>query len=595
MLPSEHMRRLLIGFFAAIGVLAVLAIIAVIVLGLLLVPSKPELPGKIILAVDLTQGLDDAAGQSGLGRILGGSRPRLRQFLDAIEAAGTDPRVKGLVARLGPDAFGLAETQQIRDAIAAFRAKGKFAIAFADSFGEFGGGTRPYYLASAFGRIWLQPMGSVGLTGLYADTPFLKGTLDLLGVTAEFDHRGQYKTAANILSDTQMTPAGREQAEDLLTSLGGQIVDGIATGRGLTPQAVRALIDRGPLLADEALAARLVDRIGYRDEAAAAARKRAGPGARIVPLTTYLDGIERPNRAGARIALIYGSGLIVRGGGSADLLAGSDEMTADRITRAFRAAVRDPKVRTILFRIDSPGGSVVGSETIWRDVVEARDHGKPVIVSMGNVAGSGGYYIAAPADKIVAEPATLTGSIGVLAGKLVVAGLLKKIGVSTDAVAFGANAAMASATSPFSPLARARLEAFLDASYQGFKNHVAAGRHMTQDAVEQVAQGRVWTGEEAKARGLVDALGGYATALRLARQAAGIAPGAPIQLTVFPRPEGPFEFLYKRLAGEPAQGDDIGITGLGRTLAAVEPLLRRIETMLGRPGILTMPPWGEPR
>ena len=179
---------------------------------------------------------------------------------------------------------------------------------------------------------------------------------------------------------------------------------------------------------------------------------------------------------------------------------------------------RDPKVRAILFRIDSPGGSVTASETIWHDVVFARERGKPVIVSMGNVAGSGGYYVAAPADKIVAEPATLTGSIGVLAGKLVVADLLKKIGVSTDAAQFGANAAMFSATSDFSPLARGRLQAFLDATYQGFKDHVAAGRHLTPDAVEAIAQGRVWSGEEAKANGLVDALGGYEVALRLAKE-----------------------------------------------------------------------------
>ncbi len=216
------------------------------------------------------------------------------------------------------------------------------------------------------------------------------------------------------------------------------------------------LIDRGPLLADEALQAKLVDRLGYRDEVIAAAHKRAGSDAELVGLSTYLDGAKRPHREGERIALIYGSGLIVRGGGSAGPLSGSDEMAADKITRAFRAAVRDPKVRAILFRIDSPGGSVVASETIWRDVVFARERGKPVIVSMGDVAGSGGYYVAAPADKIVAEPATLTGSIGVLAGKLVVADLLKKIGISTDSAQFGANAAMFSATSDilaFRPLA----------------------------------------------------------------------------------------------------------------------------------------------
>jgi protease-4 len=257
--------------------------------------------------------------------------------------------------------------------------------------------------------------------------------------------------------------------------------------------------------------------------------------------------------------------------------------------------VRDPEVRAILFRIDSPGGSVVASETIWHDVVFARERAKPVIVSMGDVAGSGGYYVAAPADKIVAEPATLTGSIGVLAGKLVVADLLKKIGVSTDAVPFGANSAMFSATSDFSPLARARLQAFLDATYRGFKDHVAAGRHMTADAVEAVAQGRVWSGEEAKANGLVDALGGYEVALRLAKEAANIAPDAPVQLTVFPREEGVAQLLYDRLTGKKRQNDDVGVTALGRAVEAAQPIWQRVEAVLDSTGFLVMPPLTQPR
>jgi protease IV len=589
------MRRLLLGFFATIGVLAVLLVVAAAVAIVRFRPTTPALPGKIILSVNLNQGLAEGRGEAGWREVVLGAKPSLRDFLDAIEAAGNDPRVKGILARVGDDAFGLGEVQQIRDAIAAFRAKGKFAIAFADSFGEFGGGTRPYYLASAFDRIWLQPMGSVGLTGLYSDAPFLKGTLDLVGIDPEFDHRGRYKTAANILTETRMTPPDREQVEDLLSSLGGQVVDGIAQGRKLSPQTVRSLIDRGPLLAKEALQAKLVDRNGYRDDAIVAAHKRAGSDAEIVSLQTYLDGVKRPYREGARIALIYGSGLIVSGGGSPGLLAAPDEMAASRMTQAFRDAVRDPKVRAILFRIDSPGGSVVASETIWRDVLFARERGKPVIVSMGDVAGSGGYYIAAPADKIVAEPATLTGSIGVLSGKLVVAGLLKKIGISTDAAQFGADAAISSATTPFSPLARSRIDAFLDATYQGFKDHVATGRHMTPAAVEAVAKGRVWTGAEAKANGLVDALGGYRTALRLAEKAAGIAAGAPVQLTVFPREEGLAELIYRRMTGKEPEDEGPVVTAVDYDVAPISPVLRWIKAAFGTSGALVMPPLSEPR
>ena len=588
------MRRLLVGFFAVIGFFTVLLLAG----GLLAVSglrsSVTPLPANIILTADLTREFPEGATEDPLRRLVFGARPTLRDALDAVEAAGDDARVRVLLARIGEDGLGLANVQEIRDAVANFRAKGKLALAFADSFGEFGPGTRPYYLASAFDEIWLQPLGNVGLTGLYTDTPFLKGTFDILGIVPEFDHREQYKTAMNILTESKMTAAHREEVEGLLGSIAGQIVRGIARDRKLPEDDVRAAIDRGPLLGEEAVQAKLVDRLGYRDEAVAHARARAGSGAEMVSLATYLERARRPHREGATIALIYGSGLIVRNGAGASPLSGSHLMAAAELTRAFRSAVRDASVRAILFRIDSPGGSAVASETIWREVVFARERGRPVIVSMGDVAGSGGYYVAAPADKIVAEPATLTGSIGVLAGKLVVSDLLKKIGVSTDSAQIGANAAMFSPTADFSERGHARLEAFLDETYRGFKDHVATGRHMTEEEVEAVAKGRVWSGEEAKARGLVDELGGYAVALRLAKQAANISAEAPVTLTVFPREKGLAELLYDRLTGKDRESED-GIVSSGsieRSLKAMQPLLQRLEAILDSPGVLMMPPLG---
>ena len=588
------MRRLIVGFFAAIGLFTVLLVAGVLVVVAGLKPTVAPLPGNIVLTVDLTKDLPEGASEEPLLRLIAGTKPTLRDFLDAVEAAADDPRVKVLLARLGDDELGLAKIQEIRDAITAFRGKGKLAIAFADSFGEFGPGTRPYYLATAFDEIWLQPIGNVGLTGLYAESPFVKGTLDLLGIVPEFDHREQYKTAMNLLTETKMTPAHREEVEALLSSVAGQIVRGISQGRKLSESEVRQAIDRGPLLAEEAVQARLVDRLGYRDELIAHARTRAGSGAELTGLMTYLDRAQRPHRDGPTIALIYGTGLVVRGSGAANPLTGSNVMAAGEMTRAFRAAVRDASVRAILFRVDSPGGSAVASETIWREVVFARERGKPVIVSMGNVAGSGGYYVAAAAEKIVAEPATLTGSIGVLAGKLVVADLLKKIGVSTDSAQIGANAAMFSPTAEFSARAHARLEAFLDEIYKGFKDHVATGRHMTQEEVEAAAKGRVWSGEDAKAHGLVDELGGYEAALRLAKEAAKIPPEAPVTLTAFPREESLPELLYNRVFGKDREREDgtVGSGALERSFRTVQPLLQRLETILDSPGVLTMPPLG---
>jgi protease IV len=590
------LRRLIVGLFAVIGFVTVLTVAGIMLMVGGLRPSVTALPGNILLTADLTRELPEGSSEEPLLRLLVGSKPTLRDVLDGIEAAGDDPRVKGLLARVGDDENGLAKVQELRDAIAAFRSKGKFAFAFADSFGEFGSGTRPYYLATAFDEIWLQPLGNVGLTGLYTDSPFLRGTLDLLGIVPEFDHREEFKTAMNLLTETKMTPAHREEVEALLTSVAGQIVHGIAQSRKLSEAEVRDLIDRGPLLAEEAAAAKLVDRLGYRDEVVAHARVRGGSGAEVVSLSNYLDRAGRPHSEGSTIALIHGTGLVVRsGGGGANPVTGSNAMAATAMTRAFRAAVRDPAVRAIIFRIDSPGGSAVASESIWREVVFARERGKPVIVSMGDVAGSGGYYVAAAADKIVAEPATLTGSIGVLAGKLVVSELLKKVGVSTESVQVGANAAMFSATTNFSQFAHDRLEAFLDETYKGFKDHVATGRHMTQEEVEAVAKGRVWSGEDAKAHGLVDELGGYAVALRLAKQAANLPPEAPVTLTVFPREETLPEVIYNRLTGKEREDGTVSSGAVERSLKAVQPLLQRLETLLDTPGVLTMPTIGEPK
>jgi len=588
------MRRVLVGFFAAVGFLTVLFVVLAVLLVGGLRPRVTPLADNIILSVDLTRGLAEGPSEDRLLRLLVGAEPTLRDVLDAIEKASDDPRVKVLLARVGDDQLGLGKIQELRDAVAAFRAKGKTALSFADSFGEFGPGTRPYYLATAFDEIWLQPMGNVGLTGLYTEIPFLKGTFDLLGIAPQFDHREEFKTAMNSLTETKMTPPHREEVDALLASISGQVIHGIAEGRKLAEAEIREAIDHGPLLADEARQAKLVDRLGYRDEVMAAAKSRAGTGVELIGVTSYLDRAGRPHREGATIALIYGTGLIERAAGSTNPLTGSNVMAANEIGRAFRAAVRDPKVHAIIFRIDSPGGSVVASESIWREVVHARERGKPVIVSMGDVAGSGGYYVAAPADKIVAEPATLTGSIGVLAGKLVVSDLLQKLGLSTDSAQIGANAAMFSSTSDFSARAHSRLEAFLDETYKGFKDHVASGRHMTQEEVEAVAKGRVWSGEDAKSRGLIDELGGTTVALRLAKEAAGLAPNATVELTVFPREKEPYEIVFDRLLGKHRDDDEssAGSSSIERSLKAAQPLIQRLQMLLDNTGVLTMPAIG---
>src|SRR6202043_662149 len=289
--------------------------------------SRPALPRTIILTADFGSGLIEGS-QNALSELVGGRKSTVRGFLDALERGAEDPRVKGLYAHIDADTLGLGKTQEVRDAIAAFRAKGKFAIAFSESFGEFGAGTRPYYLATAFDEIWLQPLGAVGLVGLHAETPFMRGTLDRLGIKPSFARREEYKSAANSLTETEMTAPQREEVESLLTAVAGQIARGIAETRQLSEGEVQALIDRGPLFADEAKTARLIDRIGYRDEAISEAHRRAGSGAEQVSLSRYLEGAGHPHNKGPTIALIYGTGLIVQGGGASSPLSGSAEMSA---------------------------------------------------------------------------------------------------------------------------------------------------------------------------------------------------------------------------------------------------------------------------
>ncbi|HUI34326.1 MAG TPA: signal peptide peptidase SppA, partial [Stellaceae bacterium] len=541
------MRRFFIGLAITVGV------IALIVGGLTLVVAHfkgktAQLPEDIVLTADLTGGLVDGAEPSPLSRVLFGQKTTLRDFIDALERAGDDPRVKALYLQIGDDSLALPKIQQVRDAIAKFRAKGKFAIAFADTFGEGAPGIRPYYLATACDEIWLQPLGEVGITGLRSEQMFFKGFLDKLGITASFERREDFKTAMNMLTEAQMTSAQREELEALLTSLQDQINSGIAAARKLRVADVAALVDRAPLSADAAKAAGLVDRVAYRDEALWRAQLRAGAGAKTMALSRYLTAAGRPHQSGTRIALIYGTGLITRTSSEASALTNDTQFTARAVERAFNAAARDKDVRAIVFRIDSPGGSATASESIWRDVMRAHQRGKPIIVSMGDVAASGGYYVAAPADKIVAEPATLTGSIGVVGGKIVLGGLFEKLGITTDSAQRGANADMYSVVQDFSPQASQHLADELNNTYRGFKDHVAAGRHLSADAVEAAAQGRVWTGEDALRLGLVDALGGYDTAFALARQAAKLASDAPINIVVYPQERGLGALLFGRLA-----------------------------------------------
>jgi len=420
-----------------------------------------------------------------------------------------------------------------------FARTGKATVAWAETFGEFSPGNVPYYLATAFDKIYLQPSGELDLTGISLQQLFFRGAMDKLGLDYQVAKRKEYKSAADRLTERGFTAPAREAMQRLVVSLTQQLTDAIAERLRVSDADARALIDHGPFLATEALNDRLVDALGYRDEVYADVRASAGPGAYLLYLSRYQRSRalaqrarKLPNPAEDVVALIHASGPIRRGRSGRGPVGGG-AMGSDTIAAAVRAAAGDHRAKAIVLRVNSPGGSYVASDTIWREVVRARAAGKPVVVSMADVAASGGYFIAMAADTIVAQPGTLTGSIGVLGGKPVTANLLERAGVSVDAVTEGRHADMFTTTRPFSDEEWARLNTWLDRIYEDFTSKVAEGRGLSIDKVHDVARGRVWTGADAAANGLVDELGGLDTAVALARRQAGLPDTTPLRL--FPR------------------------------------------------------------
>jgi protease-4 len=565
------MRRFLVGFLATIGTLVLLLVAGGVAGAWLLLPHRPKLPERMIITLDLRDEVPEVRRVDPLSALGLPQSPTLIELITALDQAALDPRVQGLIARLDDVGPGLAQAQELRAALARFRDQGKFAYAHADSFGEFGPGMLGYYLATAFDEVHLQPLGALGLTGVVIETPLLRGLLDRLGIEPAVDKRGVYKNAAATFTDSELSPAHRESLESLAGSVDEQLKSGIAEGRNMTVAEVTRLIDSGPYLADEAHAARLVDRLSYWPDLFE--RARAGAAAEPVALGDYARAVEAvPDRDAPVIALIQGVGQIQRGDSDYGPLDGW-VMGADTVATALADAIDDPEVRAILFRINSPGGSAVASESIGRQVRRAGEKGKPVIVSMAEFAASGGYWIAMDAAQIVAEPGTLTGSIGVFAGKPVLTEFWDELGVNWGQVARGANATMWSTLVGYSEHARARLEAFLDQTYGAFVAGVSRGRGLSRDEVLRVAEGRVWTGQQAKDLGLVDELGGFDRALALAKETVGIAPQQRIELRQVPKALSPWQEVLELLNGSP---------GLIHAVGAWLQLLQ--------PGVLGTPP-----
>lgn len=532
--------RIVTFLFAIVGgavvvsaVLVGLALIAIPIPGL----KREPLPSSMVLTMTIDGKLGSSEHES-LTSALRSRRLGLEDAIAALARAETDPQVKGLMLDVGRASPGLAEAQELRQAVARFRATGKPVVAFADGFGEGGlGGGAAYYLASAADQVWMQPSGDWSWTGLSLEGVFVKDTFQKLGLAADMIQRHEYKGAMEPVTRTSFSEPVRENLGRAVRGWFDQMVKGVAEGRKISETTIRSLVSSAPLSSAEALQGQLVDRLGYRADAIDAAGGKDK--AEAVTIDRYFRRLGTPWTRGPTIAVIHGDGEVTRADGRGY---GMPRFSAERIGKALDEAAGDADVVAIVLRIDSPGGSYVASDTIYDQIRRARKS-KPVVASLKDVAASGGYFVALAADRIVASPGTLTGSVGVVGGKVVAAELLKTLGVATDPIEVGEHAGMWRMTRPFTDEERRRVEAMFDRAYLDFTQKVGEARKLTPAEVDQVARGRVWTGEDALKQKLIDSEGDYVAAIAAAKQLAGIAADARVTVETFPESKAPWQML----------------------------------------------------
>lgn len=594
-------RRVCLTLGALVLILSVIGFVSVLRMGHVAPPPVPD-PAVLTMTFDAT--IPEKEQESTFADPFAFRRLSLLQTVQTLDRAAADPRVRGLLADMKNPALGLADVQELRAALRRFRAAGKFTYIYATAYGDPGRGLGTYYLACAFEKIWMQPLGTLSIAGIGMEMPYLKGLLDTIGVQAEFFQRKAYKTAFESLTRSEMSPENRDMMIRLTENLGGHMLSEIASDRGLEPSSLRESIDRGLLLGAEALSAKLIDKVDYRDVLNDEIRAKLGlhDGESDLPFLTleaYHASIKThaakdgaPPQAGAvPVALVYIDGVISEddsGSDEAPLLMGEDSASAEDIAQAIAQAIDDPGIPAIVLRIESPGGSPTASETIRRAIVRAQEKGKKVFVSMGDMAASGGYWIAAPADAIFASPATVTGSIGVVGGKFNLSGLWEKIGVRWDTVKWGDNAGFWSFNTPFSPSGAERMNATLDEVYAAFADRVAKGRQMTPTQVESIAGGRVWTGDQARKIGLVDTLGGLDAALDHTARQIGLTDRSALDIHILPRPLTPLEHLLKTL--EDRAGGVMSHPALSTNGLSAKAVIHRLEALSDGPGVFALEP-----
>jgi protease-4 len=527
--------------------LVVFVLVVVLLLWFFSSDRGPEIEPDSVLVFDLAGSYVDAAEPSLLGRLMGDGRQTFVSAWGELRKAERDDRITGVVVRIRRTNLAWGMAQELRDLLRDLNDAGKKTVAYLETGAL--GANREYYLATGAEEIVVSPGTTSPVIGLGAEFLFFGGLWEKIGAGIESIGSGEYKSGAETLAGTKMSPAHREMATSLLDDAFEQFVTGIALGRDLAPERVRELIDLAPVTSDELLEVGLVDAVGHLDEAV----ERAGGGPVVedddyarVPLEAL--GVEPVGT----VALVFGSGTVMMGEGSVTPT-GSVVLTSDTVSEALEEAAEDPDIDAIVFRVDSPGGSPLASDIVWRAVEKARESGKPVIASVSDYAASGGYYVLCGADAVVASPGSLVGSIGVFVMRPVVGGLLEKLGIGFESMSRGDHAELMMMTRPLDEAGRARLMEEIQATYQLFLTRVSAGRDMPRERVHEIGRGRVWTGAQGYENGLVDELGGLRAAVDRAKIAAGFDKGADVKLVPYPQPKTLTQQVVEALQGSIAR------------------------------------------
>lgn len=526
------------------ALIIVFLVLVIVIIGFA-ISAPARLPANSVLVLHVEGDIEEQRATDFFSAIGGERTPVLHDFTDELDAARDDSKIKALIVKVGILETGWAKLEEIRQHILSFRKSGKPSICY---LGGDGIGNLEYYVASACQQVWSLPTAPIGIHGMMAQATFLRGALDKLKIVPDYYHIAEYKTASNELTEKKFTPAHREEVEGLLRSVYGQYLTETSDARKMDRAAFEKLVEQGPFSSDEALANKLVDKQAYWDQVQEYVKSQAKEW-RPVSLAQYRGHVK--NSGSTDIAVINATGLIVSGD-SGNAPGGGFIMGGDSVAADIRKAREDSSIKAIVLRVDSGGGSAVASEVIRREA-ELAVHAKPVVVSMSDVAASGGYWIAMGANKIVAEPDTITASIGVLGGKFNVSGLYSMLGLSTDYVATSDNATMYSFQQSFTPAQRASFEKSLKETYAGFIKGVADGRKMSVDAVDKIGKGRVWSGSQAKDLGLIDELGGLDRAIEIAKQLAHIPADQSVHIERFPEEKTFFQILMEKQQEESAQ------------------------------------------